>query len=99
MVTSFPKKNLSCGVLRYLEGESFPAERHGMSFSSCVYLSWMLGTGLDQKAADMQSLLLLNPEEGREQANVQPRQKEAVERRNVHSRVMLLALPQQCTWK
>lgn len=28
MVASFPKGNLSCGVLRYLEGGSSPAERH-----------------------------------------------------------------------
>lgn len=79
MVTSFPKKNLSCGVLRYLEGGSFPDKGHGMSFSSCVYLSWVLRTGLDQKAVDVQNFLLLMPEEGREQANVQPRQNEAVE--------------------
>lgn len=78
MVTSFPKKNLSRGVLRHLEEGSFPGKGHGMSFS-CVYFSCMLGIGLDQKAVDVQSLLLVMPEEGREQANVQPRQNEAIE--------------------
>lgn len=79
MVTSFPKKNFSCGVLRSLKGRSFPGKRHGISISSCVYLSWVLGTGPDQEAADVPSLLLLIPEEVREQVNVQPRHNRAVE--------------------
>lgn len=50
-----------------------------MSVSSCVYLSRMWGTGVDQEAVDLQGLLLLIPGEGRQWENVQPRQMEAVE--------------------
>ena len=50
-----------------------------MRFSSCVYLSCVWGTGLDQEAEDLQSIVLLIPGEGRQQVNVQPGESEAVE--------------------
>lgn len=40
---------------RYSEGRCFPGKRHGRSFSSCVYLSWVLGTGLPTSPIPMTS--------------------------------------------